>query len=82
MMLMTFLTGRFGFTRIVGLGHILWAPMLAYLFSRFGDIPATDAFGLWIRALFLLNAISLIFDAADVVRYLAGDRQPTVPDLS
>ena len=40
MILMTLLTGRFGFTRIVGLGHILWIPMLAFLFTRLGDIPA------------------------------------------
>ncbi len=46
--LMTVLTSRFGVTRILGLGHILWIPMLAFLFTRLGDIPATDAFGIWI----------------------------------
>ena len=28
-LLMGLLTGKFGFTRILGLGHILWIPMLA-----------------------------------------------------
>ncbi len=79
--LMTLLTARFGFTRIVGLGHILWIPMLAFLFTRLGDIPASDAFGIWIRALFVLNGISLVIDAVDVIRYTAGDRQETVPGL-
>jgi len=81
MALMTFLTGRFGFTRIVGLGHVLWVPMLAYLYTKLDHIPATDMFGIWIRALFVLNALSLMFDAADAVRYFAGDRQETVQGL-
>ncbi len=81
MVLMVLLTSRFGFTRIVGLGHILWVPMLAFLFIRLGDIPANDAFGVLIRALFVLNGISLVIDAVDAIRYIAGERQETVPGL-
>ncbi len=81
MALMTYLTGRFGFTRILGLGHILWIPMLAFLLTRLGDIHAGDAFGLWIRALIVLNSISLVIDAVDVIRYVAGDQEETVPGL-
>ncbi len=81
MTLMTWLTGRFGFTRVLGLGHILWAPMLAFLFARLGDIPAGDAFGIWIRALIVLNGVSLVIDAVDVIRYIAGDRAETVAGL-
>ena len=81
MVLMTVLTARFGFTRIVGLGHILWVPMLAFLFIRLGDIPASDAFGIWIRTLFVLNGISLALDATDAVRYIAGERNETVAGL-
>ncbi len=79
--MMTFLTGRFGFTRILGMGHILWVPMLAFLFTRLGDIPASDAFGIWIRTLFVPNGISLAIDAVDVIRYIAGERRETVPGL-
>ena len=79
--LMTFLTGRFGFTRMVGLGHILWVPMLAFLVTRLGDIPSNDAFGIWIRAVIVLNGISLAIDAIDVIRYIAGDRGETVTGL-
>ena len=79
--LMSLLTARFGFTRILGLGHILWIPMLAFLFTRLGDIPASDAFGIWIRALFVFNGISLVIDAVDVIRYIAGERHETVPGL-
>ena len=81
MILTTFLTARFGFTRILGLGHILWVPMLAFLFTRLGDIPASDAFGIWIRALIVLNSVSLVIDAVDVIRYIAGDREETVAGL-
>ena len=81
MTLMMMLTARFGFTRIVGLGHILWIPMLAFLYTKLGDIPAADAFGIWIRALFVLNGLSLVIDAADVIRYIAGGRSETVPGL-
>ncbi len=81
MALMTLLTARFGFTRILGLGHILWVPMLAFLFTRLGDIPASDAFGIWIRTLFVLNGMSLVIDAADVFRYIAGERNETVTGL-
>ena len=81
MPLMTLLTARFGFTRIVGLGHILWIPMLAFLFTRLGDIPASDAFGIWIQALIVLNSVSLVIDAVDVARYIAGDREETVAGL-
>ncbi len=79
--LMTSLTSRFGFTRVLGLGHILWVPMLAFLLARLGQIPPSDAYGIWIRALIVLNSVSLVIDAADVIRYIAGDRAETIPGL-
>ena len=80
-MLMSLLTDRFGFTRILGLGHILWIPLLGLLAFRLGQIPADDAFGLWIRGVILLNALSLVLDAVDVIRYVAGDR-PGYPGVA
>ena len=79
--LMTVLTARFGFTRILGLGHILWIPLLVFLLLRLSSIPADDTFGIWIRVLLILNGISLLIDARDVVRYIAGDREETVTGL-
>ncbi len=80
-MLMTWLTGRFGFTRILGLGHIFWIPLLAFLLARVGHIPGNDAYGIWIWSLIVLNSVSLVIDAVDVFRYIAGDREETVPGL-
>ncbi len=76
--LMTALTARFGFSRIVGLGHIVWVPLLFFLWTRLGEIPAADAFGLWVRAVIVLDATSLVIDAVDVIRYAAGERAETV----
>ena len=81
MALMTVLTGRFGFSRILGLGHIAWIPLVAFLWTRLSDVPAGDAFGIWLRAVIALDAISLVIDAVDVVRFLRGDRAETVPGL-
>ena len=79
--LMVYLTGQFGFTRILGLGHILWIPMLIFLFPALGNVPSNDAFGIWIRALFVINAISLAIDAVDVTRFIAGERAETIQGL-
>lgn len=81
MILMIFLTGLSGFTRLLGLGHVLWIPLLYFLWTRLGQIPVNDFFGIWIRVLMALNATSLVIDAVDVVRYLAGDREETVQGL-
>ena len=77
-MLMTGLTSRFGFTRILGLGHILWLPMVIWLATRLGQIPTESAMGIWVRALIAVNSVSLVIDLADVIRYLAGDRDELV----
>ena len=81
MMLMTLLTARFGFTRILGLGHIFWIPLLGFLLTRLGSIPAGDAYGAWLQALIVVNSVSLLIDIVDVRRYLAGDRAETVQGL-
>ena len=81
MALMTLLTAISGFTRLLGMGHILWVPMLFWLWSRLDQIPAHDVFGVWIRVLMTLDAVSLLIDAVDVTRYIRGERQETVKGL-
>ena len=82
MILMTVLTAISGFTRLLGLGHIFWIPLLYFLWMRLEQNPADDFFGLWLRVLMILNAASLIIDVVDVGRYIAGDRSETVEALS
>jgi hypothetical protein len=66
----------YGYTRILGLSHVLWwSPLLVYLFRRrasFGE----GAFGGWARWLALSIAVSLAIDYVDVARWALGDRGP------
>ncbi len=76
--LMTLLTGVSGFTRLLGLGHILWVPLILFLWSRIDQIPADNFFGIWIRALMAINSVSLVIDGIDVFRYITGDRKESI----
>jgi len=77
-MLMLTITAMSGFTRLLGLGHSLWLLLVPFLVTRLGAIPAEDAFGIWIRAVIIVNLISLVFDAWDVVQFARGDRDAIV----
>ncbi len=58
-----------------------YIPLLLFLWTRLDQIPASDLFGMWIRTLMVLNALSVVIDTIDVVRYIAGDREETVQGL-
>ncbi len=76
------LTAASGFSRLLGLAHILWFPMIAFLFFRLDLWPPDAFYGLWIRAVIVLDAGSLILDATNVVRYIAGEREEMVAGLT
>ena len=61
-----------GFVRLLGIGHSPWIPLLLWLWSRF-EWDASIFAG-WILAVMVLNSLSLIIDAVDVVRYVRGER--------
>jgi hypothetical protein len=42
---------------------------------------ASSPEGLWLRGLIVLNLMSLVLDVVDVVRYVRGEREATVPGL-
>ena len=64
-----------GFTRLIGgVGHILWFPLLLFLWTRMGGYPAAEPYGAWIRVVMLLDAVSLVMDVVDFARYLKGER--------
>jgi hypothetical protein len=66
-MLMMALYSRFGFERILGLGHVLWVPLLIYILIQ---IPAAESgFQIYLVVLAVSIAISLAFDAVDVWKY-------------
>lgn len=78
-LLLTAIHARLGFVRLMGLGHFVWLPMIVWLAQRLGDAPAGSALRLWLWAVIVLNGASLVIDAVDVLRYLRGERAPTIP---
>jgi len=77
-LLMVLITRTSGFTRLLGLGHVLWVPLVLFLVSRLDLIPVGDAYGVWVRSVIALNSISLVVDLVDVVRFARGERSEIV----
>ena len=73
---MLLLFAELGFTRLLGLAHFGWFWLIWYLWSRLDQHPGGTLFGKWMRAVLLMDAISLVLDVTDVIRYLLGDRAP------
>ncbi len=69
-MLMMGLYSRFGFEKILGMGHILWIPLLVYVLM---EIPtARDTFKSYLIILSISIAISLVFDIVDVWKHFTS----------
>ena len=76
--LMTAIFAAKGFVRLLGIGHILWVPMVPWLWIRLDQVGPGEPIGYWITAVIILDSISLIIDGIDVLRYLKGERQPYI----
>jgi hypothetical protein len=76
--LMMFLFAQKGFVRLLGLGHVLWIPLIFWLSARVDFASASTELEQWLLAVIVLNGLSLIIDAVDVIRYVKGERTPTV----
>ena len=75
------LTAISGFSRLLGLAHVYWIPLICFLCLRLDLNPADTAYGVWIRAVIILNAGSVVLDAANVIRYFRGDHEEMVAGL-
>ena len=76
-MLMMALYSRFGYQKILGLGHVLWIPLLIYILLQ---VPQNDGlFQTYLVVLAISIAISLIFDILDVWQYFSDTRPPSNP---
>lgn len=76
-LLMTWVYGRYGYVRLLGLPHLLfWGPVFVWLLLRYRKGDFTSPFRKYLLFYFLIAGISLIVDASDVVRYFAGDDSP------
>lgn len=74
----SYIHSMLGFVRLLGLGHVFWAPLVIWLGFRLSVIGLDGSFGIWLASLVLLNTVSLIIDVVDVIRFLSGERLPTV----
>jgi len=80
-LLMGAITAATGFTRLLGLGHVLWLGLLPYLWGRLAAFDAGSPEGIWLRGLIALNLMSLALDVVDVARYARGERTEIVSGL-
>ena len=72
-MLMMGLYSRYGFTKILGLGHFPWIPLLVYVVTQ---IPAAEAsFKRYLLVLSVTMAISLVLDSIDVWTYFRNRKR-------
>lgn len=67
---------RIAFTRLLGIGHLLWIPMFVWIVSRSDQIAQHSDLALWIVVLAATNAVSFVIDATDVIRFWRGERAP------
>jgi len=78
MFTMVTLFAKFGFVRLLGLGHIPWLFTVPWLALQLGQTMASGPFYYWLLSVVILDSISLVIDAVDVTRYWRGERQPTI----
>jgi hypothetical protein len=58
----------FGFSKIMGLGHVYWLPLLFYLFPQ--TVKSSGGYRNYLVVLTISICISLVFDIVDVWIYL------------
>ena len=69
-MLMMGLYSIFGFEKILGIGHVLWIPLLVYILM---EIPTPkNIFKTYLFVLLISISISLVFDIIDVRKYFTN----------
>ncbi len=68
----------FGFTRLLGLGHIIfWTPTLIYIITVRGwKTYHKTLFSRWLVVAAIVMGVSLAFDVIDLLRWILGDRAP------
>ncbi len=75
--IMSLIFARYGFVRLLGLGHILfWTPLCVWLGFNLatGTYNMAGGFRYWIIFLLLINGLSLVIDYVDVFRFWRGEK--------
>lgn len=74
--LQAFIYQKTGFTRIMGIVHLSWVPMFAWMGSRIETIAQSPYLAIWLTVLLATNAVSFLIDTIDSIRYIKGERKP------
>lgn len=78
--MMMWLYQQIGFVRLLGIVHVvIWTPLAVYFWRRLKNPAITAPFRQVIWVFLATIVVSLVFDYADVVRYLLGERESMVP---
>ncbi len=64
-----------GFTKLLGLMHIYWIPLVFYLAQQVGSLSTSDLFCRWMWSVIVVNSISLVIDTADVITYFSMKKE-------
>lgn len=75
-LIMSLIYARLGFVRLLGIGHVLWIPMLPWLCTQLPRVDHGTWLYVWLLCLLMINSMCLIVDAIDVTRFVAGERSP------
>lgn len=75
----TLMYNQMGYVKLLGLPHVVfWTPVALYLWSRLRG----DNLRRWprrvVQVILLVIVISLAFDYLDVIRWVLGERTPTI----
>ncbi|MGI9286525.1 MAG: hypothetical protein ACR2P1_14150 [Pseudomonadales bacterium] len=74
---MSWLYGKVGYVRLLGLPHLVfWLPVFVWLLNKYRRDEFSAPFKQYLIVYFIIAGLSLVIDAADVARYLLGDREP------
>lgn len=76
LVIMAWIYAHYGFTRLLGIGHLTWVVMLPWLYFQLDDLDRDSMLYYWIAALLVINSICLAVDTVDVARFGFGDRKP------
>lgn len=76
MIVMLAIYSKYGFVRLLGLGHILfWVPFVIWNLFRLSEPSALNSdFKIWLIAVSVFNSLSLLLDFADVIRFFKGEK--------
>ena len=67
-----------GLTRLLSIPHFVWVPLLVHLYPRLigpYSVAHSDPEYLFAVSVFVVNGVSLMFDALESYRWLSGQRE-------